>query len=389
MLNKHKSIENYLKLISIPRGVKNDKVKAIYKRVLLLIVFLVQTGFINYYRDPVFEARKIIEKRSFYQNSKIELQKKAIKGMIQDFDDFSDFLDTEDFNALQESVSGEFVGVGLEVFKKPSDKFVKIISPISGSPAEKAGLKAGDKIFIVGGHDVSNKNLTDVVNLIKGKEGTEVEMTVEQNGKLKIFKIMRAKIKTQSVLTEVHDDIFVIVIRSFMQNTFDEFKIALQKYSLEEKKYNYIVFDLRNNPGGLLDVVVNMSNLFLHKGDKITTIKAKNDVILSEYISDNENPVVLRNMVMLVNKGSASASEIFVASLQENKKGILIGETTFGKGSVQEVIPMQTLKDTAIKLTIAKYYTPTGKCVDKVGVEPDKKINIKNYSEIKDILKNN
>lgn len=361
--------------------------KKISSKLLFLGILITQSGFLNYYQDPVLEARKIIEKRSIANTTKEELQKKAIQGMTKDLDDYSEFLDTKDLEMLQESISGEFVGVGMEVYKKPSDKFVKIIAPIADSPAQKAGLKAGDKIFEVEGHPVADKNIIEVVNLIKGKEGTDVKLKVEQDLKIKNITLTRKKIKTQSVTIEKHDDVFVIVVRSFMQNTFDEFKRALEQYYTDISKYNYLVIDLRNNPGGLLDVVVNMSNLFLEKGQKIVTIKVKNDKIIGEYKSNNLNPIKVENLFILINKGSASASEIFAAALKENNKATLVGETTFGKGSVQEVVPMSTLKDTAIKLTIARYYTPNGNSVDKIGVSPDKKINIKNYTEIKNIQK--
>jgi carboxyl-terminal processing protease len=296
----------------------------------------------------------------------------AIKGMVQSLDPHSSFMTKEEHEDLLISTEGSFSGVGIEITIK--DNILTVVSPIEDTPAYKAGIKAGDKILKIGDKLTNDMTTTDAVKYIRGAKGTEVELTISREGVEKplVFKIVRDVIPLQSVKSVQLDyDIGYVRISNFQGKTADDLIVALDK--LEERyRIKGLILDLRNNPGGLLDQAIRVSDEFLDSGIIVST-KGKNaDQNIMESAHKNKKE---RNypIIVLVNSGSASASEIVAGALQDNKRALILGTRTFGKGSVQTVLSLSD--GSGLRLTTAMYYTPSGRSIQLSGISPDIEIN--------------
>ena len=304
-------------------------------------------------------------KEDFYQKPLDEkLVDGAIKGMFSGLDDpYSQYYTVDEFERLKEQTSGSFVGIGVYLSPQSEDDLITIIAPIEGSPAEKAGIKAGDKILKVDGKAVSAKNSDEAISLIKGKKGTEVDLTIKRGEQLLDLKVKRDEIVSKTVKEEVLDDnIGYIKITSFSEHTYKEFESAMNR--LKEKQIKGLVIDLRDNPGGLLNICKDIADYLIGEG---TIVYTKDNKGNTEYLKSDKNKLGLP-MAVLTNEGSASASEILTGAIIDNEEGISVGTTTFGKGLVQSV---RSLKDgTGYKLTTAQYFTPNGDYINGKGIKP-------------------
>lgn len=293
----------------------------------------------------------------------------AIKGMLNALDPHSSFLTPDEFKELQIETKGEFGGVGIEITIK--DGWLTVVSPIEDTPAYKAGIKAGDKIVKINGKPTKDMNLTEAVKLIRGPKGTKVTLTIWREGftEPKDFEITRGIISIKSVKAKTLEPGYGYVrLTSFQENTASELQKALLKLEKENSPLKGIVLDLRNNPGGLLDQAVKVADEFLDKGLIVYTKGRLKGQQMRFYAHKNKHPHPYP-VVVLVNGGTASAAEIVAGALQDHHRALLIGQTTFGKGSVQTIIPLED--GSALRLTTALYYTPSGRCIQATGIEPD------------------
>ena len=292
----------------------------------------------------------------------------AINGALQSLDPFSAYMNPKVFEESQSETSGEFGGLGIEVSMESG--VIKVIAPIDDTPASKAGIKAGDYIVKINGEQVQGKTLMEAVNLMRGPEGTSIEITVRRKGlrKAKIFKITREIIEIKSVISKIVDNkVGYLRLRAFNANSSSQLKKEISKIEKNKKLVGYIL-DLRNNPGGLLSQAVIISDFFLNDGEIVST-KGRKKRENRKFFARKGDKIDGKPLIVLINNGSASASEIVAGALQDQKRAILLGETTFGKGSVQSIIPLKNRG--AIRLTISKYYLPSGKSISEVGVVPD------------------
>lgn len=294
----------------------------------------------------------------------------AIRGMLAGLDPHSTYLDKEAFQELRVGTTGEFGGLGIVVGME--DGFVKVISPIDDTPAQRAGIKSGDLIIRLDNKPVKGMTLDDAVKMMRGKPGTSIQLLVVREGQQKplTFNVMRDKIRVQSVKSRMLEPgLGYIRISQFQERTSADMRKAISKLKKESNgKLDGLILDLRNNPGGLLDAAVDVSDTFLTSGT-IVSVRGRNaDNDVSHTATPND---MLKGapMIVLVNGGSASASEIVSGALQDQKRAIIMGTKTFGKGSVQTVVPLGN--DTAIKLTTARYYTPSGRSIQAEGIQPD------------------
>jgi len=292
----------------------------------------------------------------------------AIDGMLQSLDPHSTFMDQEEYKSMQESTTGEFYGIGVEITQDESG-VLRVVTPIEDTPADKAGLAAGDLILEVDGKLTQDLGLRESVSRIKGEKGTKVKLTIlSKKAKApREVEIVRDSIPLISAkVRELDDGIIWIRLSRFSENTTDELKEKLNAYR-KKHKIKGVVLDLRNNPGGLLDQSIKVADLFL-KGGTVVSIKGKGNESrnfdASKQTADIDAP-----MVVLINAGSASASEIVAGALRDHKRALIMGEPSFGKGSVQNIIPLND--GSAIKLTIARYYTPNGTSIQAKGIQPD------------------
>lgn len=302
-----------------------------------------------------------------------EIFDNAIKGMLEGLDPHSTFLNEKDFEDLQIGTKGEFGGLGIEVTME--EGFVKVITPIDDTPAYRAGIKAGDLIIEIDNNSVKGLSLNQAVDLMRGKVGTDIFLTIARKGEnapLEI-KITRDKIKVQSVKYEIIDKHYgYIRISSFQNKTGKNLKEALSKLKSKSKSKNNIkgyVLDMRNNPGGVLGAAVDVSDAFIKGKKKIVYTKGKKEDAMYEFISNNIDLAEGKPIVVLINGGSASASEIVAGALQDHKRAIIMGTQSFGKGSVQTILPITS--KTAVKLTTALYFTPEGRSIQAKGITPD------------------
>ena len=293
----------------------------------------------------------------------------ALKGMLSSLDPYSQFMDPDTYNEMKVETEGEFGGIGIEITIK--DEILTIISPVDDTPAYKAGLKAGDKIVKIDGDVIKDLTLIEAVKKLRGKPGTDVNLIVlrESEKKLLEFKITRAIIKIASIKKAemVEPGIGYIRLSEFQENTPKDLAEALKK--LESDGLKGLVLDLRNNPGGLLDVAVDVGGKFLEEGKVVVSTKGRIEAQNIEFKSRNKNNHLNYPIVVMINGGSASASEIVAGALQDYKRAILLGTKSFGKGSVQTVVPMSD--GSAIRLTTSKYYTPNGRSIHGLGIVPD------------------
>ena len=292
----------------------------------------------------------------------------AINGLLQSLDPYSAYMTPESFEGMQTETSGEFGGLGIEVGMEAG--VVKVISPIDNTPASKAGLKAGDYIIKINNVQVQGKSLMEAVDLMRGPVGSSIEITVRRRGEKKalIFNITREVIQVQSVKSElIESNIGYIRLTSFNENSSDQIKEKIKKLNKNKDLKGYIL-DLRNNPGGLLSQAIKISDFFLENGEIVST-KSRKVSENRKWFAKKGDLTNGKAIIVLINYGSASASEIVAGALKDHKRAIILGENSYGKGSVQSIIPLKNRG--AIRLTIAKYYLPSGKSISEVGVTPD------------------
>jgi len=291
----------------------------------------------------------------------------AINGLLQSLDPYSAYMTPESFQGMQTETSGKFGGLGIEVGMESG--VVKIISPIDDTPAAKAGIKAGDYIVKINGIQVQGKSLTEAVELMRGPVGTGIEITIRRRGvkKAMIFNIIREIIEVKSVKSEILEKkIGYIKLSSFNENSSSQIKNSLNKFKKQDLK-GYIL-DLRNNPGGLLSQAIKITDYFLDDGEIVSTRSRKSSEN-RKWFAKKGDIINGGTLVVLINYGSASASEIVAGALKDHKRAIILGENSYGKGSVQSIIPLKNKG--AIRLTISKYYLPSGQSISKIGVTPD------------------
>ena len=292
----------------------------------------------------------------------------AINGVLQSLDPYSAYMSPEIFKEMLTETSGEFGGLGIEVGMEFG--VVKVISPIDNTPAEEAGVKAGDYIVKINDIQVQGKTLTEAVELMRGPVGSTIKITVRRRGVKKaiIFNITREIIKIESVKSKIIEDtVGYIRLTSFNENSADQIKEKIKELRQNKKIEKYIL-DLRNNPGGLLSQAIKISDFFLNNGEIVST-KSRKKKENRKWFARKGDIIDGETLIVLINYGSASAAEIVAGALKDHKRAILIGENSFGKGSVQSVIPLNNKG--AIRLTISKYYLPSGKSISEVGITPD------------------
>ena len=292
----------------------------------------------------------------------------AINVVLQSLDPYSSYMSPEIFNDMQTETSGKFGGLGIEVGMEHG--VVKVISPIDNSPASRVGVKAGDYIVKINDIQVQGKSLTEAVEIMRGPVGSDIKITVRRRGVKKaiIFKITREIIKIESVKSKYIDkSVGYLRLTVFNENSGDQIKDKIKEFNKKKDIKGYIL-DLRNNPGGLLSQAIKIADFFLENGEIVSTKSRK----ISEnrrWFAKKGDLIKGKTLIVLINEGSASASEIVAGALKDHKRAILVGENSYGKGSVQSIIPLKNKG--AIRLTISKYYLPSGKSISEVGVTPD------------------
>ena len=299
-----------------------------------------------------------------------EMMDSAINGVLQSLDPYSAYMSPELFKEMQTDTRGEFGGLGIEIGMEAG--VVKVISPIDDTPAAIAGIKAGDYIVKIGKEQVQGKSLMEAVKLMRGPVGTSIDLTVRRKNVKKSleFKIKRKVIEVQSVSSKIvgkDKKLAYIRLKSFNQNSDEQVLESIKKFEKNSKIEGY-VFDLRNNPGGLLNKAINITDFFLDDGEIVST-KGRKISETRKFFARKGDEIQGKPIVVIINNGSASASEIFAGALKDHKRAIILGENSYGKGSVQSVIPLNN--GGGIRLTISKYYLPSGKSISEVGVTPD------------------
>jgi carboxyl-terminal processing protease len=298
-----------------------------------------------------------------------ELLDYAIRGMLEGLDPHSAYLDEDHFKELQEGTSGEFGGLGIEVGVE--DGFIKVISPIDDTPAQKAGIQSGDLIIRLDGRPVKDMGLSDAIKIMRGKPGSKIKLTVQRTGESKPleFEITRAVIKQASVKSrELEPGFGYVRLAQFQAPTAEDMLAAIGKIKKSGQPLKGLVLDLRNNPGGVLQGAVAVSDAFLEKGLIVYT-QGRGDAAALKFNARPGDVLDGAPLVVLVNEGSASASEIVAGALQDHSRAVIMGRATFGKGSVQTIVPISS--KIAIKLTTARYYTPNGRSIQAEGIQPD------------------
>ena len=318
--------------------------------------------------DLFGEVLDKINKEYVEEINQSDVMDAAINGVLQSLDPYSGYMSPEILKEMQTETKGEFGGLGIEVGMEAG--VVKVISPLDNSPAERVGVKAGDYIVKINNIQVQGKSLAEAVELMRGPVGTDINITVRRRGEKKAlnFKITREIIEIKSVKSNIIDDeVGYIRLTSFNENSSDQIKKNIKNFK-KEKKIKKFILDLRNNPGGLLSQAVKISDFFLEHGEIVST-KGRKKIENRKYFAKKGDLINGETLVVLINYGSASASEIVAGALQDHKRAILVGESSYGKGSVQSIIPLNNKG--AIRLTISKYYLPSGKSISEVGVTPD------------------
>ena len=299
-----------------------------------------------------------------------DMMDSAINGVLQSLDPYSAYMSPELFKEMQTDTKGEFGGLGIEIGMESG--VVKVIAPIDDTPAAKAGIKAGDYIVKIGNEQVQGKSLLEAVKLMRGPVGTSIELTVRRKKVKKPleFKIERQIIEVQSVSSKIigeEKNLGYIRLKSFNENSDKQFLKSVKEFEKKSRIKGY-VFDLRNNPGGLLTQAINITDFFLEDGEIVST-KGRKVSETRKFFARKGDEIKGKPIVILINNGSASASEIFAGALKDHKRAIILGENSYGKGSVQSIIPLRN--GGGIRLTISKYYLPSGKSISEVGVTPD------------------
>ena len=359
--------------INPERKINNIMKKKIFIIITLLNLFffsLVNSSEQNIYEkiDLFGEVLEKINKEYVDEINQSESMDSAINGLLQSLDPYSAYMSPEVFNEMQTETSGKFGGLGIEVSMESG--VVKVISPIDDTPASKAGIKAGDYIVKINEIQVQGKSLSEAVDLMRGPVGSAIELTIRRRGERKAltFKIVREIIQIQSVKADLLEkNIGYIRLTSFNENSDTQVEKQIKELEKNKNVKGYIL-DLRNNPGGLLSQAIKISDFFLDNGEIVST-KSRKASENRKWFAKKGDLTNGKLLIVLINYGSASASEIVAGALKDHKRAILLGENSFGKGSVQSIIPLKN--DGAIRLTIAKYYLPSGKSISEVGVSPD------------------
>ena len=348
--------------------------------VLFLFYFLFQqanSGENDIYKkiDVFGEVLEKINKEYVDEINQSDSMDSAINGLLQSLDPYSAYMSPEIFNEMQTETSGEFGGLGIEVSMESG--VVKVISPIDDTPASKAGIKAGDYIVKINNVQVQGKSLSEAVDLMRGPVGSGIELTIRRIGERKalIFNVVREIIQIRSVKADIlKKSIGYIRLTSFNENSGKQIEREIKKLEKNKDVKSYIL-DLRNNPGGLLSQAIKISDFFLDNGEIVST-KSRKPSENRKWFAKKGDLTNGKVLIVLINYGSASASEIVAGALKDHKRAILLGENSYGKGSVQSIIPLKN--DGAIRLTVAKYYLPSGKSISEVGVSPDIEIDEEN-----------
>jgi len=349
---------------------------------IYLIIFFTQFLFLEkvnsaeidiYKKIDLFgEVLEKINKEYVDEINQSESMDSAINGLLQSLDPYSSYMSPEIFEEMQTETSGEFGGLGIEVSMEAG--VVKVITPIDDTPASKAGLKAGDYIVKINDIQVQGKSLSEAVDLMRGPVGSGIELTVRRRGAKKAltFNVVREIIEVQSVKSELlENNIGYLRLTSFNDNSSQQIKKQIKKLK-KNKNLNSYILDLRNNPGGLLTQAIKISDFFLEDGEIVST-KSRKKSENRKWFAKKGDILDGKTLLVLINYGSASASEIVAGALKDHKRAILVGENSYGKGSVQSIIPLKNKG--AIRLTVAKYYLPSGKSISEVGVRPDIEVN--------------
>ena len=322
--------------------------------------------------DLFGEVLEKINKEYVDEINQSESMDAAIDGLLQSLDPYSAYMSPEIFNEMQTETSGEFGGLGIEVNMESG--VVKVISPIDDTPASRAGIKAGDYIIKIDDIQVQGKSLSEAVDLMRGPVGSSIILTVRRIGKKKAltFEIVREIIQIKSVKADLlKNNVGYLRLTSFNENSGDQIREQIREFEKNENINSYIL-DLRNNPGGLLSQAIRISDFFLDNGEIVST-KSRKASENRKWFAKKGDLIGGKTLVVLINYGSASASEIVAGALQDHKRAIILGENSYGKGSVQSIIPLKNKG--AIRLTVAKYYLPSGKSISEVGVSPDIEID--------------
>ncbi len=320
--------------------------------------------------DLFGEVLEKIEKDYVDEVNQSDMMDSAINGVLQSLDPYSAYMSPDLFKEMQTDTRGEFGGLGIEIGMESG--LVKVISPIDDTPAAKAGIKAGDYIVKIGDDQVQGKSLMEAVKLMRGPVGTSIKLTIRRKNVKKAleFEITRKIIEVKSVNSEIkgkNKNLGYIRLRSFNENSDKQFLEIVKKFKKNSKIEGYII-DLRNNPGGLLVQAINITDFFLEDGEIVST-KGRKVSETRKFFAKKGDEINGKPLIVLINNGSASASEIFAGALKDHKRAIILGENSYGKGSVQSVIPLNN--GGGMRLTISKYYLPSGASISEVGVTPD------------------
>ena len=352
------------------------------KKVLTLFLFCFLFQQVNSAENDIYkkidlfgEVLEKINKDYVDEINQSESMDSAINGLLQSLDPYSAYMSPEIFNEMQTETSGEFGGLGIEVSMESG--VVKVISPIDDTPASRAGIKAGDYIVKINDVQVQGKSLSEAVDLMRGPVGSGIELTIRRRGERKalIFNVVREIIQIQSVKADILEkSIGYLRLTSFNENSGKQIEREIKKLEKNKDVKSYIL-DLRNNPGGLLSQAIKISDFFLDNGEIVST-KSRKPSENRKWFAKKGDLTNGKVLIVLINYGSASASEIVAGALKDHKRAILLGENSYGKGSVQSIIPLKN--DGAIRLTVAKYYLPSGKSISEVGVSPDIEIDEEN-----------
>ena len=351
------------------------------KKILLIFflinIFLLKNSYSSendiYKKIDLFgEVLEKINKEYVDEIDQSESMDAAIDGLLQSLDPYSGYMSPKTFDEMQTDTSGEFGGLGIEVTMESG--VVKVISPIDDTPASRAGIKAGDYIVKIDNTQVQGKSLSEAVDLMRGPIGSSIELTIRRRGEKKalIFEVTREIIEIKSVKADLLDkNIGYLRLTSFNENSAKQIEKEIKKLE-ENKKLKAYILDLRNNPGGLLSQAITISDFFLENGEIVST-KSRKSSENRKWFAKKGDITNGKTLIVLINYGSASASEIVAGALKDHKRAILLGENSYGKGSVQSIIPLKNKG--AIRLTVAKYYLPSGKSISEVGVSPDIEID--------------
>ena len=349
------------------------------KKVLTLFLFCFLFQQVNSAENEIYkkidlfgEVLEKINKEYVDEINQSESMDSAINGLLQSLDPYSAYMSPEIFNEMQTETSGEFGGLGIEVSMESG--VVKVISPIDDTPASRAGIKAGDYIVKINDVQVQGKSLSEAVDLMRGPVGSGIELTIRRRGERKalIFNVVREIIQIQSVKADILEkNIGYLRLTSFNENSGKQIEREIKKLEKNKDVKSYIL-DLRNNPGGLLSQAIKISDFFLDNGEIVST-KSRKPSENRKWFAKKGDLIDGKTLIVLINYGSASASEIVAGALKDHKRAVIIGENSYGKGSVQSIIPLKNKG--AIRLTVAKYYLPSGKSISEVGVSPDIEID--------------